>query len=570
VDTGSLSISGLCAMTKVSSSAFDAIASRTLKSRLLRLVANLSQWGKQLFIDQQLPLVARKACEIYLDSADVALQKQCQYALRTRIKLNPEQVHQFLHTSMGTFLLDWSRHFFHWPSHQDPHETLKTLILEMATDSEGISLLTALRYRPESLEVNLDHLLFTVKRVEWLLKTTRLMTKTVGILAEAEAHSNVTAFDTMPDLRQPGPWTVSQTVLNLPGRPSPHTLDKQSPPLQVTCYAPQPWPDKPVPVIIQSHGLASSPAEVDLYFYAYHLASHGYFVAAPQHPGSDVQQVRHMLQGKTSEVFKRSEFINRPADISYLLDQLGTESPWSEHLNLDQVGVMGHSFGAYTAFALAGATIQFKGLEQVCALPNLEPNLSLLLQCQALALPRQFYQLHDRRIQAVMSLDSVGSEVFGRSGLAQIHVPVMLVSGSHDVTAPLALEQLRLFRGLTTAHQYLAVICGKSHLHDVDRFIRNLDLDVAWSPTSPPPTPPTPPMDMTLPFSGETIQALSVAFFDAYLRPEQSNPAYLSAAYGQYVSRSPYQCWLISDRAKTALDEQLRAIETEYVSEFAA
>lgn len=552
-------------MTKVSSSAFDAIAAKTLKSRLLRLVANVSRWGKQLFIDQKLPLIARKACEVYLDSDDTVLQKQCQHVLRTRIKLNPEQVHQFLHTSMGTFLLDWFRHFFRWPHHQNPHEALKTLILEMATDSDGVSLLTALRYRPDSLEVNLDHLLFTVKRVEWLLKTTRLMTDVVGALAQAEAQQNVPQFHTMPDLRQPGPWAVRQTVLTLAGRTSSHALADHPTPLQVTCYVPEPWPAEPVPVIIQSHGLASSPAEVDLCWYAHHLASHGYFVVAPQHSGSDVQQVQRMLQGKTSEVFQCSEFVTRPADISYLLDQLSLETalPWSAHLNLDQVGVMGHSFGAYTAFALAGATIQFEGLEQVCSLPNLEPNLSLLLQCQALTLPRQFYQLHDRRIKAVMALDSVGSEVFGASGLAQIRVPVMLVSGSHDVTAPLALEQLRIFRGLTTGHQYLALIAGKSHLRDVDRFIKNLDLDLAWSPTSPA-------TDTSTTLPEITIQALSVAFFDAYLRPEGADSVYLSAAYGQYVSHSPYQCWLISDRAKSALDAKLRALEKEYLSEFAA
>lgn len=549
-------------MVKLSSTVSDNPDAQTLKSKLLRLVVNCSRWGKELLTSKKLPLIARKTCEIYLNRDDAVLQKQCQHVLRTKIQLNPEQVHQFLHTSVGASLLDWFRRFFHWSHYQNPQETLTNLILQMATDSEGVSLLTALRYRPESLEVNLDHLLFTVKRVEWLLKTTRLMTEIVSELAQAESSADGQPFNTMPDLRQAGAWQVSQTVLTFAGRVESHTLEEYPNPLQVTCYAPHPWPTEPVPVIIQSHGLASSPADVELHLYAHHLASHGYFVASPQHSGSDVQQVRQMLQGKASEVFKFSEFINRPTDISYLLDQLSLDPTWSDRLNLNQVGVMGHSFGAYTALALAGAIIQFEGLEQVCTLPNPEPNLSLLLQCQALTLPRQFYQLRDERVKAVMSLDSVGGEVFGANGLAQIRVPVMLLSGSHDVTAPLVLEQLRIFRGLTTAHQYLALMCGKSHLRNIHRFIKTLDLDFAWSFPSPSPEESTSSIE-------ETIQALSVAFFDAYLRPERSNSGYLSAAYGQYVSREPYTCWLISDRAKSALDEKLRAIEEEYLAEFA-
>jgi hypothetical protein len=51
---------------------------------------------------------------------------------------------------------------------------------------------------------------------------------------------------------------------------------------------------------------------------------------------------------------------NRPLDVSFAFDQLeklnGGESPLKHRLDMNRIGVGGHSFGAYTTLAIAGET----------------------------------------------------------------------------------------------------------------------------------------------------------------------------------------------------------------------
>jgi predicted dienelactone hydrolase len=296
------------------------------------------------------------------------------------------------------------------------------------------------------------------------------------------------------------------------------------------------------------------------------LASYGYFVAAPQHPGSDAEQVRRMLAGDSTEVFKLAEFIDRPLDIRHLLDALEQRnaSDFENRLNLQAVGMMGYSFGAYTAFVLGGAAIHFGKLEKACR-PNVEePNLSLLLQCQALDLPRQLYQLKDDRIQAIFSIDSVGSEIFGPQGIGQIHVPTVLVAGCQDAAAPLVFEQVRLFNWLHVPKSYLALMKGKSHIQDVQRLLHNLDLQVKVSPlngsalnrSAPSPTPP---------FEQYT-KALSLAFFDEQIAHRPDLAPLLSAAYATYLSQPPFDLWLVTQASTLALQQTLEELDVNLMT----
>jgi predicted dienelactone hydrolase len=107
------------------------------------------------------------------------------------------------------------------------------------------------------------------------------------------------------------------------------------------------------PVIVISHGLGSDRTSFE--YLAQHLASYGFAVAVPEHPGSSAEQLRSLLAGRAKTVAEPNEFINRPLDIKYLLNQLARldASNSSFQLNLQQVGVIGQSFGGYTALALA-------------------------------------------------------------------------------------------------------------------------------------------------------------------------------------------------------------------------
>jgi len=97
-------------------------------------------------------------------------------------------------------------------------------------------------------------------------------------------------------------------------------------------------------VIVISHGLGSDRTSFE--YLATTLASYGFAVAV-EHPGSNAQQLRSLLAGRANEVTEPNEFINRPLDVKYLLDELERrdKSDPSFQLNLQQVGVIGQSLG---------------------------------------------------------------------------------------------------------------------------------------------------------------------------------------------------------------------------------
>jgi len=63
----------------------------------------------------------------------------------------------------------------------------------------------------------------------------------------------------------------------------------------------------------------------------------------------------------------------------------------------------------YTALALAGAKLNFPQLQSDCCTLDNSLNLSLVLQCLALQLPNQPYNLADPRIKAAIALESIAS-----------------------------------------------------------------------------------------------------------------------------------------------------------------
>ncbi|MGI0489709.1 alpha/beta hydrolase [Pantanalinema rosaneae CENA516] len=523
------------------------------------LVLQIIRWTRGFLELQKIPYIANKVCELYLRDADEAQRSRCRRILQTRLELNPAQLRHFFHTSMGEQLLAWFGRFLQPLDDRDQIHHLQELIVQMASDPEGLSLLSFLRRFPDTQQINLDQLLFTAKRVEWLLQETEATIATIRELSLQEARGTPAIdFATLPDLRQAGSFTVQQSTIVVKRSPR-HTASSGVPrSLQVVCYYPDPLPTGSIPVVIQSHGLASNPE--DLEPYARHLASYGYLVAAPWHTGSDTEQVRRMLTGEATEVFQLGEFIDRPLDIRDLLDDLERRNldQFQGKLNLTAVGVMGYSFGAYTAFALAGADIQFDKLELACGLtPGSDTNLSLLLQCQALGLPRQLYHLRDDRVQAILSLDAVGSEVFGQVGIQNIQVPVMLIAGSQDTIAPLALEQLRFFQWLTTPTHYLALMQGKSHVCDMQRLSRTLDLQVKVSP---------PTTKRGVPPFESYIKALSIAFFQGHLTQQTETLSYLNPHYTAYLSRSPFDLWLISQASSQGLQAPLFVSEGDAIA----
>ncbi|MGB2925443.1 MAG: alpha/beta hydrolase [Limnothrix sp.] len=502
------------------------------KTLLLRLFL----WIKRFLDERKLPYVANQACRVYFGK-EKSSRRKCQSILQTRIELDHKQLQHFLHTSIGDRLLAWLSPLFHFPDQPNAKHGLRQLILEMAGKPEGISLLHLLDFVPERTEIDLDQLMSKATKVEDLAQKTDLLISEIQAIATAQIEpEQVKQFAKLPDLRERGAFTVKTFRLDC----APETI----------CYQPEPLLDETF-VIAQSHGLGATPK--DFADYAEHLASYGYFVVAPYHHGSDRQRLQLLLQGKVDEVVPLSEFGDRPAVVTQILDHLESinHSQFQNKLNLKNIGVVGHSFGAYTALVLAGAKIQFEHLELACDLNNSDPNLSLLLQCQALGLPRGFEQLQDKRVTCIFVWDFVGSAIFGQEGLQTVTIPVMAIAGSHDITTPFALEQVRLFRWLQNAHNYLVVMEGKPHVQNLRKLAQAIGLKFAVSKSPKP-------IKKSLSFA-QNIQALSIAFFDSHLRNDPAAPQYLTANYGEYLGRSPQNIYIIS--GKTAQIELPKKVE---------
>ena len=89
-------------------------------------------------------------------------------------------------------------------------------------------------------------------------------------------------------------------------------------------------------------------------FFTVQLASHGFIVVAPDHEGDTL---RHLLdEGDIVISSTADSFFDRPLDVSFLLNELEkpNDDPLFQMMDLDRVGVAGHSFGALTAFRSAG------------------------------------------------------------------------------------------------------------------------------------------------------------------------------------------------------------------------
>lgn len=90
-------------------------------------------------------------------------------------------------------------------------------------------------------------------------------------------------------------------------------------------------------------------------FLCTHLSSHGYVVAALDHSEVVTTELARR-DGETEEqktARAQAYIANRVPDIRFLLDHLLSSPAWNSHINLDsnQIGIVGHSFGGWTALA---------------------------------------------------------------------------------------------------------------------------------------------------------------------------------------------------------------------------
>lgn len=165
-------------------------------------------------------------------------------------------------------------------------------------------------------------------------------------------------FSQLPDPRKPGAFQVTRRTLELQ-RSMPTLKGGRFPRrFKVALYIPEGKP-QPAPVVVISHGMGSTPA--GFAYLGEHLASHGFAVAIPEHIGSGEAIKKALFKGLIDTNVFPTDFIERPLDVKQTLDELERLSQsdpiLKERFNMQNVGMMGHSFGGYTALAVAGARL---------------------------------------------------------------------------------------------------------------------------------------------------------------------------------------------------------------------
>ncbi len=454
-------------------------------------------------------------------------REQLRQALTARADLGVVPVSQFLYTEQGEILLRRLGEVIQTDSHLSGFYAIRSALILAANDSKGLTVLNVLREFPlKNILIDLNRTLQILGDLQNLIGQTQEAITVIAQESNQEAEATGQGSMRPPSLERSGPFNWQMVSIHL-------TDTSRNRTFPADLYLPQTSSQVPLtaaPVVVISHGLGS-----DRSSYAYlakQLASYGFVVAVPEHPGSNAQQLQALIAGTASQITAPTEFIDRPLDIKYLLNMLEqlnqTDPQLRGRFNLQQVGVVGQSFGGYTALALAGATIDFQQLTADCHRTN-NLNLSLLLQCRAQELSRPLPDLHDSRVKAILAINPIGSSLLGRDNFGKIAIPVMLVSGSADTIAPALLEQIRPFTWLQTGDKYLALLQGGTHFSTIDVPVETAAAAIRLPPEVVGPDPS---------IARSYLEDLGIAFFQTHLANNASYRAYLSASHIQSISRT--------------------------------
>ena len=276
----------------------------------------------------------------------------------------------------------------------------------------------------------------------------------------------------------------------------------------------------PEPVILFSHGLGGSRA--GSVFLGEHWAARGYVAVFVQHPGSDESVWRGKSPEEIMPALRQAasleNFVLRVQDIPAVLDKL---TYWNSRMinmnpldqsrllvnrmDLKEIGMSGHSFGAITTEAVSGESLPITGK-----------------------------QLTDSRIKAAVVF-SPSSPQGGSADKAfgAVKIPWMLMTGTKDV-APIGNEtvasRLKVYPALHGAPKYEVVLFDAEHSVFTDRALPG-------------------DREPRNPNHHRVILALSTAFWDAYLRGDTNALTWLNGPGPRSVMETQDE-WELSASAR--------------------
>ena len=186
------------------------------------------------------------------------------------------------------------------------------------------------------------------------------------------------------------------------------------------------------PLVLFSHG--SGGFNIQSIVLMETLASHGFIVAAPNHTGNSVFD-------EPGDTPFEDPATDRPKDISFLIDLLLARSndpvdPLYLALDPFAIGATGHSFGGFTAVAMAAGY-------EASAFGPVPP---------------------DPRVRAILPVSGTTGS-FSDAELESIVIPTLFLGGTLDTAVPIDPNTTRPFALLGSESLYRADVIGATHTH---------------------------------------------------------------------------------------------------------
>ena len=265
------------------------------------------------------------------------------------------------------------------------------------------------------------------------------------------------------------------------------------------------------PLIVFSHGSGSINIQSAVLMET--LASHGFIAASPNHTGNSI------FDGPDDLPYE-DVATDRPKDISFVIDLLLDRSrdPGDAiHLSINPfaIGVTGHSFGGYTALAMAAG---YAG----SAFGPVPP---------------------DPRVRAILPVSGV-TGFFSDEELEAVETPLLLLGGTLDTSVPIDPNSTRPFELVSSRAVYRADIIGATHSHfanicDIADVILGLGIPIEMWPLIGAGTLIEPYLETCVPpaFPLEEANRLqnlyTVSFFRKHLLFDQRYKRFLTEAYAE-------------------------------------
>lgn len=243
-------------------------------------------------------------------------------------------------------------------------------------------------------------------------------------------------------------------------------------------------PKSTVPLLVFSHGNWSDRQKYDNVLL--HWAAHGYVVVAPTHvDGTSMARgiFNSLRYGQMGLIEKRID------DVQLILDQLSAlEDNLDIKINRDQIGLTGHSFGAFTAQQMIGA----EAFEESITVTGI-----------------------DKRVKAVVAMSPPGPmfDLITAESWRKVSEPMLVSTGTWDIE-PTFFPEWQLhkmsFDNASGLNQFAMVFEGADH------YFGNLICR---------PERPGPPQSDAL----NLFNAYSTLFLDAFVKGNEASKQYLES-----------------------------------------